>query len=248
MQCRSAMIIVMLLLCEESFAQVFKCKDPVTWQTTFTDKSCGTSGQREYVPLHQTNEIKSPDRSSQFQSRGVESRGSGPNIVIIDSDSSVDNYKRQRRLYEMQAENARSIPDRISARDNLRALDEQYKTSQGLSGSDRQNYDRESTRLRHGLDNSRSIPERISARRGVADLNHQHGGQDPFPKSNGTGATTIPVTPAPPSVITHCDPGHGGVCHDNLGGVYIKAGPNVLVPATGGHACTRSGGVVVCPP
>lgn len=109
MRCRSAIIIVMLLLCEESFAQVFKCKDPVTGQTTFTDKSCGTSGQREHVPLNQTNGMTSPD-PSQFQSRD-----SDPNIVRIGSDPSADNYQRMRRHSQMEAENARSIDKQIPA-------------------------------------------------------------------------------------------------------------------------------------
>jgi len=232
----------MLLLCEESFAQVFKCKDPVTGQTTFTDKSCGTSGQREYVPLNQTNEIKSPDRPSQFQSRGGQSKDSGPNIVIIGSDASADNYQRQRRSYERQAEDARSIDEQISAKDNLRALDEQYKTSHGLSASERQNYDRKSKQLRYELDSSRSIPERISARKDIADLNRQHSGHDPFPKSNSTGATTMPVTPPPPSMITNCDKAG---CWDNSGGRYNKGKGNTYFPTTGG-TCQFVGDQMIC--
>lgn len=46
----------------------------------------------------------------------------------------------------------------------------------------------------------------------------------------------------PPTTFTHCDP---GFCYDNKGGVYHKAGPNILT-GPNGRTCNRSGNVWNC--
>lgn len=215
MRLRDIIIGLMLLFCEGSVAEVFMCKDPNTGQTTFTDKACGTSGERTHVPLHEANGMKPPERSSQTQHESTQSARRRTAVASAGYDPERDSYERKRRALQIEMESSDRIDRQIAAKQQLRALDEQYRTSKKLSGAEKDNYNRRSNSLNHDLDSSGSIPEWLDARRKIAEVNEQHGGKDPFPKSNSTGATTMPVTPAPPSAIIHCDSGPGGVCIDN---------------------------------
>ncbi len=56
--------------------------------------------------------------------------------------------------------------------------------------------------------------------------------------------TAMPTPPPAPSVITHCG---GGVCHDNLGGVYQQHGNGTTMTGPSGSTCIQTGGMVQCP-
>jgi hypothetical protein len=212
----SLALLVGLCISTVGSAQVFKCTDPVTGKTVFTDKACGTSGEREYVPLHEANGMKPPGASPYpSANRRPPSQNNAAFRTSSTYDPTRDGYERRRKSLEMQADSASSAANRAEAKRKLKALDEQYRTSQNIAGSTRQTYDRQSTQLRQGLDSSRSYQEQAEAKRKIADLNRQYGGGNPFGNERaGNAATKVNQAPTPPLSVPPSGPVSVSKCND----------------------------------
>jgi len=79
--------------------------------------------------------------------------------------------------------------------------------------------------------------DRENARTSASSITNNKGRFDTKAEAERKEEARMRAAQQPPSIITHCDP---GFCYDNKGGVYHKAGPDVMT-GPNGRTCTRAG-------
>lgn len=249
-----AHFVCLLALTHSSFAQVFKCVDPATGQTTFTDTACPDKGTGDYISV-------APANSDSGYASGVEIEANR-RARDTEAEAHRSNVDRWVELAEEQEQEdriakLREKADRLTGSAGSNSSLRQAEAAQRAALATEQGNDPASQHYEKAeqyfnkAGSSRDITESNRyTRQGMVEVEAGRAAQG-LPPSTGSilnepGSMSAPApipTPFPqPSVITNCD--QTG-CWDNVGNRYNRGAGETYIRQDG-KVCQGSGPNMQC--
>ena len=243
------LLVVAALTGTTALAQVYKCKD-AHGRMVYSDTGCSAGQSGNLLQRQRSNEERWLAReealNAQRDKEERKARELAKERIAIENQAIASAMQPQapahkgyaERLAERNAGVRSTVSGSSSASRGMTRSQREYALSQADTPQARREALREATTPlpgAHGLTSSQmDAAQRIySAKPG-----------QPIPPSTLSPKKPMPAPPpASPSVLTHCT---GGICQDNLGGVYHPHGNGATMTGPNGGTCIQTGSMVQC--
>lgn len=249
---RTAAALAALLAASAASAQVFKCQD-AAGKTIYSDAPCSTSQTGQQLERRRTFEEKMQERQQAHEAQMAKeerrAREEGRERAEAERRATAAAAQPKappdkgyaERLAERNAGVRSTLTGPGAVKRGMTGAERELALSRAETPQERAELLREATTVMPGAqgltDSQVDAAQRLRAAKPG----------EPIPASSlppRRKSTPMPAPPPAPSVITHCG---GGICHDNLGGVYQQHGNGPTMTGPSGSTCIQSGIMVQCP-